>query len=624
MSTSSPYDVFIRLSAVDGITGVLATIAARCAGVDREFKNLGEGMKKTLAGVGLMAGGAEILKTVWDIAKGSKELLNQQEQLGRAGVSHLDVVNLTADAYERMSKVVPTASVDEMLRTAREMRAIVGDKASMATLEATTAKALQVDALLSNTFGTEKHGEYYKLLRSAEMKGIATDEAKRTALTDAAFSYITAFGGKLTANDFQTMARRGGTAWMNAKPESIGPLAILAAELGGQTAGQTAMTLQQLQMGANTLSKQQGEVLNQAGLLDMSKVTKTGFGGGRLQVGPGGILGSLQYAGDLPGWIKNVVYPHILAAAGGDDALAQSLISKISPNRNAAKLVEMFGSPGFLDQQAKDLGLAGKVKSIDDAYKSFVDTNPTGVEAAFEAQKKSMIEAMGSPMMQAAIPIMKSITDMFTNIGGWANAHPETAAQIGKAITAIGIAIVGVGAVFVTAGIATAIGFMGPFAAGIAAIGSAIAVAGAAYALYGDQIKGVFTSIGNDMVNGIASLPGQASAAISSAFALIGKNISDAVKSVIPGFGGGSPPSAPPADGSHVGNFRAPGKQSSLMPPPKQLAFTVPVTVNLDSRKMAQVTMNHVVASATYPTSAAGADSRGTWMGPSWAPTEQG
>jgi hypothetical protein len=303
------------------------------------------------------------LKGMWELAKGSKELLNQQEQLGRAGLSHLEVLRLTADAYEKIAKAVPTAQASEVLRTAREMRAIVGPNASMAQLEATTTKALQVDALLSNTFGTEKHGEYYKLLRSAEMKGIATDDQKREALTDAAFSYITAFGGKLTANDFQSMARRGGTAWMNAKPESIGPLAVLAAELGGQTAGQTAMTLQQLQMGANTLSKQQGSVLEQAGLLDMSKVTKTGFGGGRLQVDPGGILGSQQYAGDLPGWIKNVVYPHIMAAAHGDDALAQSLVSKISPNRNVAKLVEMFGSPGFLDQQIKDLALAGSLSA---------------------------------------------------------------------------------------------------------------------------------------------------------------------------------------------------------------------------------------------------------------------
>jgi hypothetical protein len=300
--------------------------------------------------------------------------------------------------------------------------------------------------------------------------------------------------------------------WMNAKPESIGPLAILAAELGGQTAGQTAMTLQQLQRGANTLSKQQGSVLEQAGLLDMSKVTKSGFGGGRLQVGPGGILGSQQYAGDLPGWIKNVVYPHIMAEAHGDEALAQSLIAKISPNRNAAKLIEMFGSPGFLDQQAKDLGLAGKVKPIGEAYKSFTDTNPTGVEAAYEAQKKSMIEALGSPMMQAAIPIMKSLTELFQKIGTWANANPETVTGIAKAITAIGIAMVGVGTVFVGAGIATAIGLMGPFATGIAAIGTALSVVGGVYLVYGNQIKeipgavtGFVSSLANNIIGGFKS-----------------------------------------------------------------------------------------------------------------------
>jgi hypothetical protein len=199
MTTGADYNTVIRLSCVDGVGPVLATLAARCMGLDRTFKELGTSMKLTLGGGALFLGGTEALKGMWELAKGSKELLNQQEQLGRAGMSHLDVIKLTTDAYERMAKAVPTAQASEVLRTAREMRAIVGPNASMAQLEATTTKALQVDALLSNTFGTEKHGEYYKLLRSAEMKGIATDEEKRTALTDAAFSYITAFGGKLTA-----------------------------------------------------------------------------------------------------------------------------------------------------------------------------------------------------------------------------------------------------------------------------------------------------------------------------------------------------------------------------------------------------------------------------------------
>jgi hypothetical protein len=466
------------------------------------------------------------------------------------------------------------------------------------------------------------------------MKGIATDEAKRTALTDAAFSYITAFGGKLTANDFQTMARRGGTAWMNAKPESIGPLAILAAELGGQSAGQTAMTLQQLQMGANTLSKQQGAILQQAGLLDMSKVTKTGFGGGRLQVGPGGILGSQEYAGDLPGWIKNVVYPHIMAAAHGDDALAQSLISKISPNRNAAKLIEMFGSPGFLDQQMKHLTLGKGVKPIGEAYESYANTNPAGVEAGYEAQKKSMLEAIGAPMMQAAIPVMKSLTDLFQRIGSWANANPETVTGITKAVTAISLAMISVGAAFVGAGIVTAIGMMGPFAAGIVGIGAAISAAGTTYLVYGDKFTDILKKAGGivgqlvdildaDLVDSITKIPPIIGPAITAAFQAIGNMISNAVKGLVPGGSGQlpRPQGHPGQDGSPIQHSE---QHSSLVPPAAQVPVNFTANINLDGRKVASVVTGHMVASATYPTSAAGADSRGMWMGPSWSPTEQG
>ena len=73
-----------------------------------------------------------------------------------------------------------------------------------------------------------------------------------------------------------------------------------------------------------------------------------------MQLAPGAIKGSLDHVGDLPGWIKEVVYPALLKAAHGDDALVQNLIAKISPNRNAAKLIEMFGNEKFLEPQQKD------------------------------------------------------------------------------------------------------------------------------------------------------------------------------------------------------------------------------------------------------------------------------
>jgi hypothetical protein len=316
---SGPYDLPIKITAVDGMSPILRVIASHLLGINRSFEKMSANAKMALGGGLAVFGGVEALKGIWALAQGSKELLNQQEQLERAGVSHLDVLNLTAEAYERIAKAVPTAAASEILKTVREMRAVTGkDAAGLEAAMVQTPKSLMVDALLSNTFGTGKHGEYYKLLRSAEMKGIATDAKKREEFTDAAFSYITAFGGKLTAQDYQTFARRGGAAFMNADVQkSMGPLSVLMADLGGQAAGTAAMTLQQLQVGAGVMSKQQAKVWEDAGLLDLSKAHATGFGGGKLQLDPGAIKGSLETIGNLPEWIEKYIRPALMKLAGG-------------------------------------------------------------------------------------------------------------------------------------------------------------------------------------------------------------------------------------------------------------------------------------------------------------------
>jgi hypothetical protein len=134
----------------------------------------------------------------------------------------------------------------------------------------------------------------------------------------------------------------------------------------------------------------------------------------------------------------------------------------------------MFGSPGFLDQQSKDLGLAAQVKPIGQAYQSFVNSNPVGVESAYEAQKKSMIEAIGAPMMQAAIPVMKSITELFGKIGSFANANPAAITTIAQVAGALATASVVLGGVAVGAGIVALLPG-GAITAGIVALGAAAA-----------------------------------------------------------------------------------------------------------------------------------------------------
>ena len=229
--------------------------------------------------------------------------------------------------------------------------------------------------------------EFYKLMRSAEMKGIATNDTLRDHFTDLAYSYITAFQGKLTPNDLMTFARRGGTAFKNLDMDKdLGAFSVIAADVGGSKAGTALQTLQQLQLGAATMSKQQYSIYEQAGLIDPSKAHPTGFGGGKMQLDPGAIKGSLENVGHLAEWIETIIHPALMKLAHGDNNLYEALLGKAMPNRNAAGMAQMLGDPGFLDQRMKDIGLSKEALKSGAAYDTFTKDDPTGVKKKFDAQ----------------------------------------------------------------------------------------------------------------------------------------------------------------------------------------------------------------------------------------------
>jgi hypothetical protein len=577
------YKIAVALSAVNGISPVLAVIAADMIGLHGRVAGIGAGLTgwtKAMVGFASVLGGAAILGSLAKIASHGKELLDQQEQLVRAGLDMNDVLKLQADYYDRISKIAPISTAAEYEKTVRELRAVTGSTAEAVAL---APKALMVDALLSNTFGHEVHGEYYKLSRSAEMKGISTDQKKLDAFTDQFFSYIVAFGGKLKTEDVQALARRGGSSFINAKPESLGPLAVLAADLGGSTAGTASMTLQQLQLGANTLSKQQAETLAGIGLLDMSKAKATGFGGGRLQLQPGAMVGSLDHGGDIPGWIKDTVWPAIQKAAHGDKALEQSLLAKIAPNRNAQKLIQMYGDEGFRNQISKDLGLAGQVKSIPDAYQSYTTKNPKGVEAAFTDQFSSMMAAIGAPVMQAAMPVMASVTSMFESVGAFANANPE-------AFKVLAYTLAGVAAALIAIPVA-ALASMAGIPLAIAAVVSAL---GALAVIEWDKIRSGLLSFSSAFDNFLAWLAGIAGK-VSGMFSNSGK---------VPSLGN----PAGDSTGFAPTSF-SPGMSHKISLPPTT------VNLNIDGARLAQSVAGSFGDISVFSTGAPAADGFGRYSG---------
>lgn len=478
---SDVYKIGVAIALSNGMSPVLSVIAKQLLGINATTKQIEQNIgrwKVALVAAGAGFAGAAVWRGLSKLADHGTELLDQQNQLLRLGISQNDVLATTAKYWKDVAKAVPTSSVTEYLKTVKELRAVTGD---MKTAEDFAPKALKFDALLSNVMGKEVHGELYKLLRAGEMKGIATDPGKLNDLIQQAYSYIAAFGGKLTAAMIQNLAVRGGTAWMNADlKKSFGPMAVLAAEMGASGSGGSSSPgvvlyqLQQLMMGANTMSKQQAAIFQQLGLIDMSKTTKTGFGGGRYQLQPGAIKGSEEYAGNVPGWAKDVVWPALVKASHGNEALLQNLLAKIAPTTNKAKAIELFGNPEFLKQQQKDLGMAELAEPLKPAYNSFVKNNPKGVSQSYDAQYEATISTMGAAILPIKMEWVQAMTALFTEIGKFAAANPETIKAIGVMLGVVASVAVGAAVLALGTAIASMAAAAAPAAAAIAAIAAAL------------------------------------------------------------------------------------------------------------------------------------------------------
>jgi hypothetical protein len=274
----------------------------------------------------------------------------------------------------------------------------------------------------------------------------------------------------------------------------------------------------------------------------------------------------------------------------------------------------------------------GNINSVGADAAGLINQNDSkAIHQAIQAQWDNVKAAIGENFVTPFLDqIIKPLTVVFKNVSQWAAVNPEKVMEFGKAAAAIGLAMTGIGAVLVTAGVVTAIGLMGPFATGVAAIGAAVVAATSAYAIYGSKATDAMLGLAcgvqaavvglKDAIFGSIQLINNGMSALGSAITGTISNMFSSIRSYLPSWLGGTP--AAPAPNS----MPAPSgeKHSSLVPPAAQVPVNFTANINLDGRKVASVVTGHMVASATYPTSAAGADSRGTWMGPSWSPTEQG
>ena len=490
--SGSPYDIALKISLQNEVSPVLALIAKDMLSLsmsaeklEQSFGRMGTAMKLAL-GAGVVAGaGYAAIKVADDLARHGEKLLHQQNVMLRNGQSFAEVTNLTADAYDRITRLVPTATGSDVLRTISELRSVLGDTTEAV---AQTPFALKLDAILGNLTGKDSEGSGFALWRALEMKGMTvSDPQGASKLAETMAEIIGASNGKVDAAQYQAFAKRGGAAWMAASPHLIaGAGSVLIGDMGGDTAGTAYSTFYNSVMGAAQMSRQQLEAYRTAGLIDEAKVHKI-KGSSNVSMDPGAIKGVAEYSKDLDQWVANTMAPAFheaakkIAAKEGisEDAAYDSLIAKAGRNKNTQRLMHMWGDPEFLAQIEKDRQLWAQAQGLDQAYGTMLgdpqnkargpggrmseaaDAGAAGTSAAqkmadygavmkaFQAQWESMLQAIGGPVAAAMIPIMKSMTTEFNALGAASIAHGD---EIRKAMDAIIEPLKGLAGILMTIG----------------------------------------------------------------------------------------------------------------------------------------------------------------------------
>jgi hypothetical protein len=641
---SQVYRIGIELALSGGAAAGLAAIASHLTGINKQVATIGGGFAKwsLLLGAGGIAGGIGILEGMKKIADESERLIKAQNQLYRTTQSWADVVKVTGAAYDSITKAVPTASASDIVRAVGEARSVYGS--TDAALKA-APMMLKMEELIRNLTGKDADGQGFQILRALEMKGVTmSDPAMASALGEQMVKAIAGSGGKITASTFQDLAKRGGAAWMAATPDAVNAYSVAAADLGGGTAGTALMTLDNLRSGATTLSRQQLQVLQDSGLIDMTKVHKIP-GSNAMNVEPGAIFDSAKDEGNLYQWMQDIgpKLHEAAAALAAKDGVTEgqafdSIVAKLGRNRNAIRMMHMFLDPGFMQQQEKDIGLWGGGMGLNQSYAAMLGNTPNvagpggwndmmgggnvdygEVMQGLQKQFQSLMEAVGGPVAQAAIPELKALTDVFNNMGAFANAHPQEIEQVAKALGVLGVTLVGLGAAGVIGG---AVALAGPVVAAMAAAGVMLSgmvalgpQATAAFASLNGMaaklqgaIDGAFKSVETMLINAIEGIPGALAGAIGSLF-----------KS---GPGATIAPPLPTGHGApmHPSGL---GPQSPLYPKQNYSQANIPPihvksVVMLDGKVLAESVSGALAAGSQFSRQAAYGDTYGSYVQPDY------
>ena len=614
---SESYKVMVRLILDSNHSGVLGAMSKEMLGIHGSVEKLTEkfkGLKQVLQG-GLMIGaGVELLRGMDDLVEKGNKLVKIQQDMAQAGATQLQVQIAYAKAVEETAKYKNLSMVD-IMKGQNDARGIFGSQDAATSEVDPFLNALSfLKAFQGNEKGAGSYGalmsEFDAALKSAEIAGKITP-AEATKHVDELVAMKVAFGDQLKIGQYLTAQRTGGVAMRNTDDSfRYGMFPALVQE-NGQNAGTMLMTAFSKIVAGVRNSTDALQEMNRIGLLDKDQLKYDKAGRVIGLKDADAMAGSRDAAMNFGSWVMTTLKPKLDAVTHGDPIREAQEISKMFPDRNAAKAITEILQQYTKLQKDSALILEAYKKIQNGGAQNYVNNSLDGQKQAFGSQLENLLALLGQPLVPKATAALRSINDVMSGLSGWAAINPAKMKAIAVSLTEIGLALVGFGAVKVGQGAWSLLSGSGLSAAATALTGSAAALDSAAVALGGKSGLGGMPGVspispkasgkfgltemmlyylGSELLgNGLDAIQGPLSPA---AKAYGDRSLTEQVKQLWTDFGGKSakPLMQPEAASAMFKGFSAANKATLQA----DVQTTNNVNVNVDGNKVAEAIIPHL------------------------------
>ncbi|CAJ0696086.1 phage tail tape measure protein [Ralstonia wenshanensis] len=397
------------------------------------------------AGAGASVAGAATAAPIWKGLGESKHYELEKTRMGALGLG--DAATKESIEFAKQMKAYGVSQVDKA-DLMRDALSTFADAHHAEMVLPTLAKMKFANkAVFGQAQGADNERMFMDLLKVIELRGGLASEEEFRKQADMVQRVITATGGRVQADEWLNVIKRGGLAAKGMDSEAFYyTLEPLVQEMGGNTVGTAMMSAYQNLYQGKTTKRTLGN-LDRFGLIaDRSKV-KEDKAGQVSFMDPGALKGADIFRKDQFAWLEQVLLPTLKEKGITEKDQVLDAIGSIFSNRTASNLMSQM----YLqrDQIHKNMRLnkgAAGIDQLDAAAKGL----PQGKELETLAKVHDLQKEIGEKVMPLYARALEWVANAADRVTKFMQENPGVAKAMAVGVGVLAATLLTVGPILLT------------------------------------------------------------------------------------------------------------------------------------------------------------------------------